>query len=228
MAESERIQELERQVERLDQSYQTACAALREASNAFLANDRERMKDILTRFGAESKAFRLAMEHREEVARLRTALAFYADEESYEIRQPVPGRLAGYKECIAVAGDGGQRARAALDGDESSVYSIWLEREEQKLLWPEYHDDTHEEGELAGIAAMLAASVADEESDKIGVVVHVDGVPHHRDPWGLIGRHKDPRKRLIVAGALIAAELDRRTRAALAEQEQEASDGPGT
>lgn len=56
--------------------------------------------------------------------------------------------------------------------------------------WSPEHDDAHANGELAEVAGCLAFSVL--------------------DPWGLLVKHeKDRIKQLTVAGALIAAEIDR-------------------
>ena len=73
--------------------------------------------------------------------------------------------------------------------------------------WTADHDDQHDAGELAVRAAELAIEATDEE---------VTSNCHEYDAWGLIERHgKDRVRSLVIAGALIAAELDRELRAKL-------------
>ena len=73
--------------------------------------------------------------------------------------------------------------------------------------WTAEHDDHHTAGELAIAAASLAVSGTDATIDD----------PHNVDTeWGhIVERHADNRLRqLAIAGALIAAEIDRLMRAA--------------
>ena len=99
--------------------------------------------------------------------------------------------------------------RIAHDG----AARIAIEREKQRAKWGDAHDDEHNGGMLAGVAAILAARLA-EECDSVSVAVYVDGIETREDPWGLAEKHAaDPIRRLQIAGALIAAEIDRRLRA---------------
>jgi hypothetical protein len=66
------------------------------------------------------------------------------------------------------------------------------------------HDDEHKDGSLRVVAAMLACEGTDASVE--------DAL--ERDDWGLL-RH-DPIRRLEIAGALLAAEIDRLQRAAFA------------
>jgi hypothetical protein len=66
------------------------------------------------------------------------------------------------------------------------------------------HDDAHAGGEIAVAAAALAA-------DGTGfTLTSPDGSIEESDPWGLVSKHRRNRVRqLVVAGSLIAAEIDR-------------------
>lgn len=67
------------------------------------------------------------------------------------------------------------------------------------------HDDEHVCGEMAQVAAELALEHTSAS---------IDRAPHMPDLWGLLQKHKDTRRRLVIAGALIAAEIDRLDRKA--------------
>jgi len=73
--------------------------------------------------------------------------------------------------------------------------------------WTQEHDDQHTAGELAKNAAICAVRGTDAY-----VIDPSDG-----PDWLLASKHGEPVKRLIIAGALIAAEIDRLQRAALRE-----------
>lgn len=75
--------------------------------------------------------------------------------------------------------------------------------------WTPEHDDGHRHGELAKVAATLAVAVTD------AVVVDSDGYGSGDNPWGVESKHLNPIRALTVAGALIAAEIDRLQRAAI-------------
>ncbi len=72
--------------------------------------------------------------------------------------------------------------------------------------WSAEHDAGHDSGELAVVAAELAVDGTDAELD----VRDFDA-----DMWGLVHMHgyrglkPDPVRALTIAGALIAAEIDR-------------------
>jgi hypothetical protein len=72
--------------------------------------------------------------------------------------------------------------------------------------WTPEHDDGHVHGELAIRAAELAVD---------GTDAWVDDPNCDKDPWGLVQKHGhcskngDRKRALAIAGALLAAELDR-------------------
>ena len=70
--------------------------------------------------------------------------------------------------------------------------------------WTAEHDDTHDNGEMAIEAANLAADGTDATV-----------CPEFIDGWGLARKHRGNRiRQLVIAGALIAAEIDRLQRVA--------------
>ena len=70
--------------------------------------------------------------------------------------------------------------------------------------WTPGHDDTHRYGEIAICAAELAV---------YGTDACVFNPGEDPDRWGLVQKHKGDRIRCLeIAGALIAAELDREIR----------------
>lgn len=68
--------------------------------------------------------------------------------------------------------------------------------------WSLEHDDDHLYGTLAVVAAQLAVAGTD--------ATVMD--PLDRSSWGLVEKHQDRTRRLVIAGALIAAEIDREQR----------------
>lgn len=89
------------------------------------------------------------------------------------------------------------------------VELIAEERNKQLAIYSSEHDDSHGYGGLAVVAAALAIH---------GTDAHIDD-PHERvgdfnyDMWGLVEENKHDRiRRLTIAGALIAAEIDREQR----------------
>lgn len=104
----------------------------------------------------------------------------------------------------------------------SAIDEIKAERLRQMEIegWSTAHDDRHTDKSLALAAALYAAPIPLKE-----LVLAHDGDSYQartRDPWPWTGvsvngsyncwdkRHKhDYRRRLVIAGALIAAEIDR-------------------
>jgi len=73
--------------------------------------------------------------------------------------------------------------------------------------WDADHDDQHIHGDLAVHAAGLAVYGTDAIVDDPRIELTPADI---HDEWGLIQKHKDdPERMLEIAGALIAAELDR-------------------
>lgn len=88
----ERIAELEAALARKSTDVESAEAALREAVKAFVADDRERLAEILTREGARSKAFALALEHRKRVAELEAEVAQLRDADKASLEAITDGQ----------------------------------------------------------------------------------------------------------------------------------------
>lgn len=89
---------------------------------------------------------------------------------------------------------------------KTGVQLIAEERKEQikKHGWDLSHDQLHDRGELAKMAAILAVQDTDAKVHDIGDFSTGEGM------WGLENKLSDnPIHRLKVAGALIAAEIDR-------------------
>lgn len=89
--------------------------------------------------------------------------------------------------------------RRDINQMKNGVELISDERADQlrKGWWPG-HDDGHQNGELAQVAAIVAAHGTDLQIDGQG------------EDWGIIGKHPNDRiHQLAIAGALIAAEIDR-------------------
>lgn len=84
----------------------------------------------------------------------------------------------------------------------SGVLRIAAERVKQRGTWPDEHDDRNVAGELVEAAQDLLTAV------RCGLAK----APSAAAEWGLAERHQDPIRRLEIAGALIAAEIDRRLR----------------
>lgn len=87
--------------------------------------------------------------------------------------------------------------------EKRAVHLIDEERDRQMQKWSSEHDDDHRHGELAIVAARMAVNGTDAR------VVGGD----QQTTWGLLEKHKDDRiRQLVIAGALIAAEIDRYVR----------------
>lgn len=71
------------------------------------------------------------------------------------------------------------------------------------------HDSQHDDGVLAVIAAIMATDGTDAHLvDPLDRVIWEGGICD--DPWELTSKHrKDRVRQLAIAGALIAAEIDR-------------------
>lgn len=90
---------------------------------------------------------------------------------------------------------------------KTGIELIAEERQEQinKHGWTLEHDKDHDHGELAIVAATLAVmntdAIVEEPLEELG---------SGNNPWGLEERLKNDRIHCLkVAGALIAAEIDR-------------------
>lgn len=100
---------------------------------------------------------------------------------------------------------------AYIEGQQASatdaVARIGAERARQLSEWSPAHDDGHADGSLAGAAAMLALEHTDGEFLWVNYDQHWLATFHDKHVL-------TPRVRqLVIAGALIAAEIDRLERA---------------
>ena len=103
--------------------------------------------------------------------------------------------------------------------------------------WTAERDDGHTDERLAVVAASLAVDGTDTRvEDPFGrgtprvvkryaepTIGDINGAPSvvHGDCWGLVRKHRHDRERqLVIAGALIAAEIDR-----LLRMKEDDSDG---
>ena len=97
--------------------------------------------------------------------------------------------------------------------DTKALRDVIAEREKQRAKWGDSHDDDHHGGTLSVIAAGLAvygtdASVRDPEER-----VSADAADCGMDAWRLIERHPARRDQLVIAAALLLAEIERLDRA---------------
>lgn len=92
----------------------------------------------------------------------------------------------------------------------TGIELITAERVRQQAVegWTPEHDDKHRDGALAIQAAALAIDGTDAR------ITHMEMWPTERvDPWKLVEKHHGNWIReLVIAGALIAAEIDRQQR----------------
>ena len=110
------------------------------------------------------------------------------------------------KKAAMAATEASRTARAPV-----GVSRIAAERDRQIAVegWAPEHDDEHDTGELVRAARIL-----------LNVLVRPPRCKPTIDMWGLVEKHwKDPLRCLEIAGALIAAEIDRRVRAAAPESQ---------
>lgn len=128
-------------------------------------------------------------------------------------RSSARGQQWGTSECLReLRGILAPAGEVRTDG----VALIAAERMRQKERWPADHDDGHGFGMLAKVAAVLAAHHTDATVDDPEDLHDGTGAC---DPWGLVSKHgRDPVRCLTIAGALIAAEIDRLQRVKPAEE----------
>jgi hypothetical protein len=100
----------------------------------------------------------------------------------------------------------------------NAVRDVLAERAKQRAKWGDRRDDEHAEAEIAVIAAELAIAHAPDAAVYCPDSAHDQ---HLADEWGLIAKHPRTRDRLVIAGALLLAEIERLDRAELAKLPQE-------
>lgn len=81
---------------------------------------------------------------------------------------------------------------------EDGVGMIALERNRQLAMYGPTRDSRYKNDELAKVAARLLLIDTDEASPDLP-----------GEDWGIEAKHPDRVERLIIAGALVAAEIDR-------------------
>jgi hypothetical protein len=91
-----------------------------------------------------------------------------------------------------------------LEVKSDGARAIELERVEQRKRWGDDHDDEHDEGELLYAAICYAQFRLDDPHYPPERVP--DAWPFEPENWHA---HRDRRRNLVKAGALIAAEIDR-------------------
>lgn len=93
----------------------------------------------------------------------------------------------------------------ALHSQASGAAFIAAERASQHAKWDAAHDASHQDGSLAVVAATLATDGTDARVEDLA-----GWRGHKNDPWGLPSKHRGDRiRQLVIAGALLAAEIDR-------------------
>jgi hypothetical protein len=100
----------------------------------------------------------------------------------------------------------------ALDG----AALIAEERARQRRKWSDRHDDDHDDGSLAAAAAVLAAGHLSRIEIDHDFAADEPGSENDEPFWGdvLLSQHaRDRVRQLTIAGALLAAEIDRLKRA---------------
>ena len=94
----------------------------------------------------------------------------------------------------------------------TGIELIAAERQRQIEVknWTAEHDDEHTDGSLAVVAAIVAVSGTDAWVNDPLERCLVDSDGRLIDCWGIIPKWSgDAKQRLAIAGALIAAEIDR-------------------
>jgi hypothetical protein len=95
-------------------------------------------------------------------------------------------------------------------GVSKAESDVLAERQKQRTKWSAEHDDEHMYGHLRVVAAILAVNGTDARVvDPLDRVADdTDGRGGQHDNWGLSKKHA-PRQRLVVAAALLLAEIER-------------------
>ncbi|MCI0347116.1 MAG: hypothetical protein L0221_17020, partial [Chloroflexi bacterium] len=83
--------------------------------------------------------------------------------------------------------------------EDAALADVVAEREKQRAKWGDAHDDAHEDGYLSAAASFLALDAAPEPTTPM---------------WLRIALLYSKRDRLVLAGALLLAEIERLDRAA--------------
>ena len=117
--------------------------------------------------------------------------------------RPPSGRMCGRREHqapLSSLSNLGPAAIAELTKSESekgyskALLDVIAERRKQLSKWGPEHDAQHDQRQLLHIAASLLGNV-------LGI--------HTRDRWGIAQKHPRHRDQVVIAAALLVAELDR-------------------
>jgi len=97
--------------------------------------------------------------------------------------------------------------------EREALELVAAEREKQTRDWTPEHDDSHKDGALAVMAAVLAVDGTDAQ------VADPIGRGSDENHWGLLGKHgyqgthPNEIRCLVIAAALLVAEIERIQRA---------------
>lgn len=118
-----------------------------------------------------------------------------------------------------------EKQQAEKPGSElvEAVRDVLAEREKQRAKWSADHDDEHAEAEIAVVAAELAIAHA---PDAAVYCPDSDHEQHVVDEWALLAKHPKTRDRLVIAAALLIAEIERLDRTALAKHAAKNNSNP--
>lgn len=153
---------------------------------------------------------------------VRAMAAWFGDTTRHPRRRPMePEWWSDVKRVLTEAGRAdllpGLRTMledvAELGGPQSPGAALIAQERRRQVEAEGYtpdHDDGHRYADLAVVAAALAVFGSDATVvDPVGRVDQDTG----EDVWGLVKKHGDDVTGMVVAGALIAAEIDRMLRA---------------
>jgi hypothetical protein len=129
---------------------------------------------------------------------------------------PAKGLIVHMADGTSVEARPGDTFRVAKGGDallepSDGAALITAERIRQQGMWDGEHDDSeHRSGRLAVVAAELALHGTDERIESPDDGFDDYYTKHLKDAFGLVAKHGGAEvRRLTIAGALIAAEIDR-------------------
>jgi len=110
---------------------------------------------------------------------------------------------------IAAAREREPATQETAGEDGAALIASERRRQVAEESWSPEHDDQHQLGQLAIVAAALAVRHTDAHVEDPHEYVDAVGL----DCWGLVKKHgRDQARALAIAGALIAAEIDRLAR----------------
>lgn len=170
-----------------------------EADLAFIQDHGSPAVSVITEVGAECEPITITLQGdlQERVERRTRMLCNYLNS---------TGREFTVQQFRVTRKQFALNANWTLGTGPSGIVSIVEEREKQLSKYSAAHDDEHGDGIFATLAAELATAHTSLDLSRIRICNY--------DEWGLLAKNQDTRRRLVIAGALIAAEIDRLDRAA--------------